>query len=281
MTSRYRVSLLMLTGLTLMAETVCAAAAPDAAARPAFTWQFEYDAADRITKMTDAANRSITIHYEEDGHGRTTNLTKRFFDDTTVTYQFDRAARPSSMLDTMGTVHYAYDSAQRLSTVKRQGQPDMVYGYDTLDRLTSVCLGDRFEVRYTYDFLGRLKTMDTPAGTVAYDYHPAAAARVRTLPNGIQTTWLYHPNGSLRSITHTRNKQVLARFIYRYGADGLIQAVEGTDTHGSATVMYAYDAQQQLLRATHSGTGVTEFSYDPLGDRLSIVDGQGAKVSSR
>ena len=121
--------------------------------------------------------------------------------------------------------------------------------------------GNRFKVRYTYDFLGRLKTMDTPAGTVAYDYHPAAAARVRTLPNGIQTTWRYYPNGSLRSITHAQNKRVLAQFTYRYGADGLMQEVHETDTHGSATLAYAYDAQQQLLRVTHSAAGVTEFSY--------------------
>lgn len=242
MTSRHRVPFLMLTGLTLMAEPVCTAAAPDAAAQPAFTWQFAYDAADRITTLTDAANRSITLHYEEDDHGHTTKLTKHFFDGTTVTYQFDRVGRPTSMADTTGTVHYAYDSAQRLSTVTRHGQPDIVYGYDTLDRLTSVRLGDRFDVRYTYDFLGRLKTMDTPAGTVTYDYHPAAAARVRTLPNGVQTTWRYHPNGSLRSITHAQNKQVLAQLTYRYGADGLIQEGHETDTHGSATVVYAYDA---------------------------------------
>ena len=280
MTSRYRVPLLMLTGLTLIAEPVCAAAAPDAAARPAFTWQFEYDAADRITRLTDVANRSIIVQYEEDNQGNTTKLTKHFFDDTTVTYQFDRVGRPTAMSDTTGTVHYTYDSAQRLSTVTRHGQPDIVYGYDTLDRLTSMRLGDRFEVRYTYDFLGCLKTMDTPAGTVAYDYHPAAAARVRILPNGIQTTWRYHPNGSLRSITHAQNKKVLAEFTYRYGADGLLQEVHETDTYGSASVAYAYDAQQQLIRVTHSAAGVTEFSYDPLGNRLSVAEGQSSAVRS-
>ena len=79
MTSWSRVPLLMLTGLTLMAEPVCAAAAPDAAARPAFTWQFEYDAADRITRLTDVANRSIIVQYEEDDQGNTTKLTKHFF----------------------------------------------------------------------------------------------------------------------------------------------------------------------------------------------------------
>jgi len=134
----------MLTGLTLMVEPVCATAAPDAAARPPCTWQFEYDAADRITRLTDAANRSITVHYQEDDHGHTTKLTKHFFDGTTVTYQFDRVGRPASMSDVTGTVQYGYDRAQRLRTVTRQGQPDIVYGYDTLDRLTSVRLGEPF-----------------------------------------------------------------------------------------------------------------------------------------
>jgi YD repeat-containing protein len=150
-----------------------------------------------------------------------------------VTYKYDKFGRCVSMTDTGGTVRYKYDGFSRLIEVQRDGQPGISYTYDTMDRLKSVGVGKELTTSYSYDFLGRQAKIDTPAGSISYEYQTGQGLVVRTLSNRIRTIWEYRPDGSLQSISHAaKDNRLLAQFTYSYRPDGPINASKEWDPRG-------------------------------------------------
>jgi len=226
-----------------------------------FAWHQEYDKEGRLVKLTDVAKHSIELQHEKDARGRITKTTKTFNDKSKVIYHYDRHQRLSSISDPNGKTSFEYNSTHHLTAVKRQGYPALKYDYDTRNNLALLQIGKDYTIRYAHDFLGRLKTMDTPAGKITYDYRPGINTFIRILPNGLQTRRLYYPNGNLKSITHSKGKYIIAQFKYRYRADGLISTIEEIDTNRRERIKVEYDSQQQIVRAKSSRNGITDFSY--------------------
>jgi RHS repeat-associated protein len=247
----------------------------------AMQWQFAYDDAGRIVKAVDSAGRQTTLHYELDSNKRVWRIVKDFPDASRVTYVFDHFGRPASMTDAGGTMHYAYDGFNRLTTTHRDGNPVITYMYDTLDRLRSVSVGDRGTIHYAYDFLGRLAEMETPVGRIAYEYHNGQGVIIRTLPNGIRTVWEYRPDGNLASITHVASdNRILAQFAYDYRPDGLINQINELSPLGQQIFKYDYDTVQRLTAVTDAQGGKIEYRYDTVGNRLAVLTPGTAPVAS-
>jgi RHS repeat-associated protein len=109
------------------------------------------------------------------------------------------------------------------------------YTYDSLYRLTGAEYSTGESFAYTYDAVGNRLSLVTSSGSTSYEYD---AANRLTSVNGVVYTW--DNNGNLLN--------------------------DGVRT-------YAYDHANRLTSVT-SGTVITQFSYDGLGNRIATtVDG--------
>ena len=243
-------------------------------------WAYEYDAADRVTKITDPAKRITRFDYnffdtKEKQHLR--ERVKTAADGSRVGNEFDKDGRLTNMKDGSGEVSYSYDERGLLKRVERQGELAITYDRDPQGRITQMQVGD-FKLEYRYDFLGRLSSINTPVGPVEYEYRAGQGEVERKYPNGIRTFSHYEPNGELREITHgyfakptDSSYEVLAKYSYQYRPDGLIAEIGEQSDHGQSTKAYDYDKVGRLIKADGSDGQTFTYEYDPLGNRLKAA----------
>jgi RHS repeat-associated protein len=238
-------------------------------------YRYTYDDQGRVTETIDPGGHHTTVRYEMEGP-RLHRIVKRLPDSAEVVLTLDRFGRPASMSDD-GQVHYDYDGFNRLTGVRRDGQPALSYEYTDHDRIASLQVGE-WKVRFGYDFLGRLERMETPQGVVSYAYRPAEGRVIRSLPNGVRTVYQYAPGGNLQSITHVGpSDYVLARLEYAYGPDGLIRAIGDQTPQRRKEATYEYDSLKRLVAVNDSKRGRTDYAYDRTGNRT--VAGVGSRAA--
>ncbi len=120
-----------------------------------------------------------------------------YADSTQVNFAYDPAfARRVSMVDSTGTMTYAYDSAQRLASVDGPltGNIDQVtYTYDALNRVASSSVAGATQESTIYDALSRISSETTSLGQFTYTYD-GASPRLTTVsyPNGQKTSLSYY-----------------------------------------------------------------------------------------
>ena len=236
-------------------------------------WRFAYDDSGRISKLIDPGNKITTFSYELDKTGGfLKKVTKAHVDGAEVSFGLDRFGQRRQMIDAYGKVVYEYDNYNHITGIHREGSPKISYTYDTMDRLSSMNIGKIATVRYVYDFLGRPSKIETPVGSIIYQYQDGQGQISRILPNGIRTILKYMPNGSLDSIINTdRDNHVISRFTYSYRPDGLIDAVKEWSPRVERVIQYQYDQVKRLTAVVDSTGQKIQYQYDKLGNRLSMV----------
>jgi RHS repeat-associated protein len=245
---------------------------------------FEYDTADRMTKVTYPAARSLTFDY--DAAGRRTRLTTH--DGFVTNYLYDSVGRLWKLTDAADAVivTYSYDPAGRLARKDNGNGTFTTYEYDPAGQLLHLvnfapggAVNSRFD--YAYDLLGRRIRMATLDGTWNYSYdatgqliravlastnpqilsqdltyvYDAVGNRVRTIENGVTTEYT---SNSLNQYM-TAGGSTLT-----YDADGnLISKVSS-----GGNVAYAYDVQNRLVTVV-TPLGNWAYEYDSFGNRIA------------
>src|SRR3990172_7890152 len=101
------------------------------AAQPGLSREVAYDANGRITRIVDAGGRAVQYRTSaRDGQGGYSRV-RELPDGANVTEEFDKLGRRRGMTDAAGTVRYDFDGLNRLTTVTREGKPDIRYTCDT------------------------------------------------------------------------------------------------------------------------------------------------------
>jgi RHS repeat-associated protein len=237
----------------------------------AFSWRYTHDSAGRTTRIAGPLGET-GITYQVDASGTVRSLSMTLPDDGKISCTFDRYGRRTAMTDAVGKSTYEYDRFGNLASVSRDGAPILLYTHDTMGRVTSMETGGRIAVRYSYDFLGRVSEIDSPAGTISYEYQTGKRMVIRTLPNGTRTIMQYGPNGRLVSITHlASDNQVLLKFSYAYRPDGLIGEIGELNSRGESVVRYEYDTMQRLVGVANPSATRDEFHYDEVGNRTGYI----------
>ena len=166
----------------------------------------EYDAADRMTKITYPGGRFLQFTYDAGGRRIRTTDQSGF----TVNYRYDAVGRLAELTDGGGQrlVLYQYDSAGRLASETRGNGVTTTYEYDAAGQLLHlVHLGSdgavlsRFD--YTYDENGRRTSMTTLEGTTEYVYDAAGQLILASLPGGRIIRYEYDAAGNRREVNDT------------------------------------------------------------------------------
>jgi RHS repeat-associated protein len=238
-----------------------------------------YDAADRLTTLSDSAGGTVTLAYDS-----LDRVTSEVTPEGSVTYAYDGGDRRTTLtVAGQPTINYTYDDADRLTTLARASSA-IAFAYDAADRQTLLTMPNGVSAEYLYDANDQVagltyKHGTSTLGTLSYAYDakgqkravggtfaqtPLPAAIVATYDDGSQiATWggvpfTYDQNGNLTS-DGTRS--------YIWNERDELASVSGVN---AAT--FAYDGFGRRRQRTVNGT-TTAFLYDGLNVIQELVGG--------
>ena len=134
------------------------------------------------------------------------------------------------------------------------------------NRLT-VSLDGTLFVTYGYDDASRLTTITRGTASFGFGYDEVNRRTSLTYPNSVVTSYGYDVLNRLTTLAATAGSTPITSFTYTYDAASNRTSKQTLDfTEG-----YGYDNLYQLTGVDRSGTTPThsDFSYDPVGNRLS------------
>lgn len=251
------------------------------------------DAAGRVIAETNAIGGTTTCEYDLSG-----NLVRRVDSAGTETFaEYDAMDRPvavgsgtlrleyayapggactSAVKRVNGTVvesaAFAYDLGGRLLSKTDSAGHTLAWEYDARGQRSRFTVPGVFDLAYAYDARGNLVSItnacrDAPAFAFGYDAAGRPVAEQR--PNGTTVAYDWDEAGQLLSIAHRSPgaDAPFAAFAYAYDASG--NRIAQTTPEGTSA--FAYDPRGWLASAAYPDGSSETFSYDPGGNRTSLV----------
>ncbi|MBE3000738.1 hypothetical protein IDM40_18845 [Nocardiopsis sp. HNM0947] len=205
------------------------------------------------TSVTTPDGDELSMSYDDSG-----NMVSASQDDMDITVadmDYTGQGLVSSSTDANGNeTTFSYDDVGNLVSMTEPGPAgDMEFGYDSLSRVTEVTDGNGTTIEYGYDRLDRIVS-------VSHD-------------GDVVESITYDGNG--RQVeTHT--DQATTEFDYN-GRGDLLES-ERSDSGGTETTEYSYDAAGNLTELTEHGQ-TTEYAYDAAFRLTSLTDHTGAETT--
>ncbi len=237
------------------------------------TWDYEYDPVGNRKVRIDALRQRTDYAYYDD------NQLKRIdyqANQTFVEYSYDENNNRLSMTDHLGLTHWQYDKLDRVTDVTDPFNRHLGYAYDALNR-TGLTYPDGRTVSYGYYLNDWLKTVTDPESNVTgYERDPAG-----------RVTHITNPNSTVSDLTYDRANRLLTLRNYQVGGAGKLNSAftYTYDDVGQRTRMvaeygwrnpplvtsdYTYDGLRRLIRDADSEGVWTEYSFDRVGNRLTL-----------
>lgn len=255
------------------------------------TTSYAYDALNRLIRITDPLSLVTSYTYDAvgnviaitDAKGQTTRFTYdalnrltaiAYADGKNVQYSYDANGNRTTMVDTHGTTTYTYDALNRLISVTHPGGKMVRYAYDAVGNRSSLTYPDGKVVNYTYDEVNRLKSVTDWLGrTTSYHYDAVGNLIGIIYPNQAAISFVYDAGNRLVQVRNTFQGSDTVDptpvTSFTYSLDPVGNRLQVTDGSGKVT-SYAYDRLYQLTSVT-VGSQVTHFTYDAVGNRLSMI----------
>lgn len=235
----------------------------------------QYDAAGRLTRMTDPNGIVTTYQYDTRGRVRFVNRGGRvteyrydlagnlsyvaFPDGRTLTYTYDAAKLLRTVTDNTGNrIEYGYDlKGNRVSekTFDTSGTlaRSVESAYDARNRVSQINAGDSI-TKQIFDAVGNLTRVTDP-NTVAANGTAATVNQYDALSRLFKTVDLLNGNT-----------------LYGYDVNDRLQSVQAPN---GATTAYEYDDLGNLLRETSPDRGLTSYTHDSAGNVRTVTDARG------
>jgi RHS repeat-associated protein len=238
---------------------------------------YTYDPVGNVVAMKDANGTLKNLDY--DANNRLIGIS--YGDGSSVTYTYDANGNRLSMVDSRGETSYVYDALDRLVEVVHPNGA-VKYGYDELGSRTSLTYPDGKVVTYDYDSLNRLIQVRDWNGQMTTYHYDAASKLVKVhYPNQTSISYRYDAANRLEQMEHRRGMHLLGRFTYKMDKLGNRTELEqtGIAVRPPTKFTFTYDALSQLLAVeewqlehSHHAHHRTEYTYDPVGNRLSLKE---------
>ncbi len=228
-----------------------------------------YDAAGRVSRVTDADGR--VIQYSYDAANRTTGEVWKNGTVTVnvVTYSYDNNDNLTSAADYNGTVTYTYDALDRVQSYTNIYGQVLTYSYDGNGNETQRTDSLGGTLTYVYDAANRL-TSEQFSGTGATGTVVRVDFGYDVRNEQTTITWYSNLAGTAE----------VAASAYSYDAAGRLTGIVNTNS-SSATLSYytyTYDTADRVTAQTHwsqvgtfTYTGTNAYTYD--ADSELLTDG--------
>ena len=239
-----------------------------------------------MVALREINGRGQKTEMRYDGFGRLVLIDHLVSADVAFAYRVDGPRL--SMTDGTGTTTYAYDDAGRRTSV-RQGLTGIVLSdlyWPGTNRRRSLAGGAQTWT-YAYDAGLRPESVGQTLGAATparYAYHPSGAVSRADYGNGTSTYLYYDARGRATNLYHTTGLASNQIVGYRYGADGLMDAMsdtiygpDGQPSDPSWFTTYAHDRAGRLVsesRANYYGpnhNSASEYAYDAAGNRTGVT----------
>jgi len=241
---------------------------------PTGTTTLEYDAADRLTRITYPSGMFLEFTYNAGGH-RIRSIDQTGF---TVNYAYDAVGRLSELTDGSGAliVIYTYDAAGRLASKYMGNGTYTIYTYDAdgnvLDLVNHAAGGlVNSSFVYTYDAMGRVITETGLDGQWTYSYdaigeltHAVFVSNNPAVVPNQDLTYSYDANGNrIETISNGVTTAYVTNALNQYTAVG------------SETL--SYDGNGNLISTTNDGV-TTTYTYDELNRLIGVSGPDGTQT---
>ena len=231
------------------------------------TTSYEYDGPGNRTKRVDA--NGAVVAYEYDTINRLTSVKHPT---GTVTYGYNAADLGTSTGDSTGSTTYGYDELGRLSSATFPGSKVVAYQYDAAGNRTRITYPDGRVVDYTYDDGNRMATVtDWLTKTTSYTYDAASRLITTTFPTGVVEGRTYNEADQLLSVLNSKDGSGYPGFSYTLDNAGM--RTEFNDSGYWPSETYTYDSLYRLTGTRYTDLVTQTYTYDSVGNRLSLVQG--------
>lgn len=241
------------------------------------SYTLTWDAANRLTGVTDSNGRAIS--YVLDGNGNRTKMTAP--DGRITTYIYDAKNNLTKLTDNGKAYSFTYDTLDRKTKLTNPNRTTTAYTYDADSRLTALTSKTSSgttinSISHSYDKTANRLTKKETSGTTNYSYD----AIYRLIKSALGTTtkeqFTYDVTGNRTTGPTTANAytidqgnqlQTKTGTSYTYDNNGN----QITKTEGTTTWHYSYDGENRLVKAdktTGTTTITTTYKYDPFGNRI-------------
>ncbi len=236
---------------------------------------YSYDNNGNLTSKTDRNGHTITYAYDQ-----LNRLTQKFYpDSSSVAYAYDKDSRLTQAIDASGTYQFTYDGIGRLKQTSASysfltsRQFAASYSYDAASNRSAFTDPENGVTKYSYDTLNRLKTL-SDFQNHAFDFSYDALSRRTQMKraNKVTTKYTYDSLSRLLSVIHQKGSTLDGT---SYTVDAVGNRITRTDFPSNTTTDYGYDAIYELLIATQGSTTKESYSYDAVGNRLSVLGSSG------
>ncbi|MBU6997271.1 MAG: exo-alpha-sialidase, partial [Theionarchaea archaeon] len=235
------------------------------------TETFSYDDVGNLVQKTDSNGITTFTYnsiYQLEGI--------QYPDQSSVYFEYDLDGNRTLITDSAGSTSWSYDDRNRPISETRiiEGVPYTVgYQYDDASKLISMIYPDQTAVTYEYDSVNRVVAMP---GYAQFTYDQDSLLSAMTYSNSVITEFQHDTRHRPTTINARLNETDLLQMGYQYDPVGNITSLqydrrtsEGEWEQSAET--YQYDALDRLAAAL-SQNGSLSYSYDPLGNRLSLND---------
>jgi YD repeat-containing protein len=245
-------------------ETLKRRASPTNAALIDLTTTYEYDALDRVVKVTDSLGNEVLNGF--DGNGQLSKVTHRYrrpdgsFDvRDVVTRRFDAADRLLAETDALGGItSYGYDEAGNVTTVQDAEGHTTRFEYDAMNRRTAVIDATGYRTETVLSLRGDvLGTKNANGERVTFEIDALGRKVAVVDARGYRSELRYDENGNLTC-----------------SIDANAQAGLQPKNAVGCSESRRYDELNRVVAIVDALNGETGFTYDLLGNRLTVKDAE-------
>lgn len=225
------------------------------------TYQFEYDALNRLVQITDPLSNNIAYQYDANG-----NLTSETDENQHVrNYNYDALNRLRQVDDFTGSTAYTYDEVSNLASITNANGYTASFSYNRQNLMASETDAEGFTNTYEYDAAGNLiRKTDANGNTTTYTYDEADRL-IGKIYDGNSDYYEYDNNGNL---THCHNNDIAIDYTY----DELNRLTSKNITTWGKIIRYTYDNAGNRQTMTDPDEGLTTYAYDGNNQLTSIAN---------
>jgi RHS repeat-associated protein len=242
-----------------------------------------YDRSGRLTRSIDANGVVTELNYHPRGWLLTRTVKGAMAaEDATTTFAYTASGQVQRITQADGSyLVYGYDDAHRLISVTDALGNRIDYTLDPAGNRTSETTFDpqgavKRQLSRVYNQLGRLKEQrDAQLRAYVSEYDAEGNSTASTDPLGVRSEQSFDPLNRLQqSLQDVAG--INAKTEYRYDAqDRLTKVIDPKNLHTD----YSYNGLGDLTQLSSPDTGLTGYTVDAAGNRLTQTDARGVTVT--